>query len=598
MDDAGHGGREHPRSETRMRRHEGPSTVRPHDGFVTLMEDRRESIVDGTGPPAARHFLQQYPMGGWKSAVHPDHAVDKRLEAARPGEPPVGRAFEDREHLIEMLPPHGLDQRELVGKVLVERADADSGHLGYGVSGESVPAALPENVSRGLQDGGGGRAGTRLLRLFAHRARAAGNASNGSYRLRHNVSIVLVFFRRIERPYRARDLPICLAARFLTEAAALAQSVAIGWTVYLRSHSPLALGLVGLAQFAPMALLTLPAGEICDRLGSRRILAAGLALQALCASGFLVLAREVALPLWPLLILSGAARAFAEPASAALLPLLLPGERLPRALALSSALWQLAVIAGPALGGLAYARGAASAYGACAGAFLAAALGVAATSGRPLAPADRGTFAERLVRVAEGVRFVRSQPILLGAITLDLIAVLLGGASALLPVYARDILHAGPIGLGFLRSAPAVGACATALYQVRHPPERAVGKMLFAAVAAFGIATIVFALSTSFALSLAALIGAGAADMVSVNIRSSLVQLATPDALRGRVSAVNMLLIGTSGELGAFESGLLASLIGTVPCVLGGGIGAVLAAVLWMRLFPTLKRADRFTLNS
>ncbi len=398
--------------------------------------------------------------------------------------------------------------------------------------------------------------------------------------------------------YRERDLWICLAIRFLTEAASLAQSVAIGWTVYLRSNTPLALGLVGLAQFIPMMLLMLPAGEICDRLQPRRVLAAALAVQALCAGGFLVVARGASLPLWPLypmLMLSGAARAFAEPAGQALLPLLVSPERLPRAIAWSSSLWQAAVIAGPAFGGLAYAAGAAGTYGMCGAAFLAAALGVVAVSGRRVPAADTPSLAERMARVVEGLRFVRTQPILLGAISLDLVAVLLGGATALMPIYARDILQAGPIGLGLLRAAPAVGACATALYQVRHPPERAAGHKLFAAVAAFGLATVVFARSTSFLASIAALIVVGAADMVSVNIRSALMQLATPDALRGRVSAVNMLFVSTSSELGAFESGLLAALIGTVPAVAAGGFGALIAVGLWMRLFPALRRADRLT---
>jgi MFS family permease len=395
-------------------------------------------------------------------------------------------------------------------------------------------------------------------------------------------------------PYRRRELPIYLATRFLTEIAALAQSVAIGWTVYQRSNAPFALGLVGLAQFMPMVLLMLPAGEVCDRLHPRRILAAGLALQGLCAAAFLALTLAAAVPLWPLyplLFLSGAARAFAEPASQALLPFLVAPERLPRAIAWSSSLWQLAVIAGPAMGGLAFALGAASAYGFCCAAFLAAALGSVLVSEPRASAADTSTVAGRIARVAQGIGFVRSQPILLGAISLDLVAVLLGGATALLPVFARDILHAGPIGLGLLRSAPAVGACGIALWQVRYPPERAVGLKLFASVAAFGIATVVFALSTSLALSLAALIVVGATDMVSVNIRSSLMQLATPDALRGRVAAVNMLFVGTSSELGAFESGLLASLIGTVPAVIVGGFGALIAAGLWMRLFPALRTA-------
>jgi MFS family permease len=352
---------------------------------------------------------------------------------------------------------------------------------------------------------------------------------------------------------------------------------------------------VGLAQFLPMALLMLPAGELCDRLRPRRLLAAGLALQALCAAVLLIWTLAPGAPLWllyPVLIVSGAARAFAEPAEQALLPFLVPPQRLPRAIAWSSSLWQLAVIAGPALGGLAYTLGAGGAYGFCCSAFLAAAIGTVLVCERRVAPADASaTTADRIARVAEGIRFVRSQPILLGSISLDLVAVLLGGATALLPVFARDILHAGPIGLGLLRSAPAVGACAIALWQVRHPPERSVGLKLIAAVAAFGLATAAFALSRSLVLSLLALIAVGATDMVSVNIRSSLVQLATPDELRGRVAAVNMLFVGTSSELGAFESGLLAALIGTVPAVLAGGCGALIAAGLWMRLFPGLRRA-------
>jgi MFS family permease len=238
----------------------------------------------------------------------------------------------------------------------------------------------------------------------------------------------------------------------------------------------------------------------------------GLALQALCAAAFLALTPAAGVPLWPLyavLILSGAARAVAEPASQALLPFLVPAEQLSRAIAWSSSLWQLAVIAGPALGGVAYAFGAAGAYGFCCAAFLAAAIAAVTVSGRPTTPADTSTTGGRIARVAEGIRFVRSQPILLGSISLDLVAVLLGGATVLLPVFARAILHTGPIGLGLLRSAPAIGACGIALWQARHPPERSVGPKLLAAVAAFGLATVAFALSSSLILSLAALTAAG-----------------------------------------------------------------------------------------
>jgi hypothetical protein len=396
--------------------------------------------------------------------------------------------------------------------------------------------------------------------------------------------------------YRRWDLPLYLVVRFLAEAATLAQSVVIGWTVYSVSNDPLALGIVGLVQFVPMVLLTLPAGELCDRLSPRRVLAAGLALQAVCAICFMALPITSSAALWPLygvLILFGAARAIAEPASQALLPFLIPPERLPSAIASGSSAWQVAVIAGPALGGVAYALGPTAAYGICGAAFLTAMLSVAALGGRRMTSGESATLKERIARVFEGLAFVWSQPIVLGAISLDLFAVLLGGATALLPVYARDILHVGPTGLGILQSAPAVGACLTALIQARHPPDRWVGLKLFAAVAVFGIATLIFAVSVSFILSLMALVVLGASDMVSVNIRASLVQLATPDAMRGRVSAVIMLFVGASSELGAFESGVAAAFFGTVPAVALGGAGTLLVAAIWMYAFPALRRADR-----
>ena len=413
------------------------------------------------------------------------------------------------------------------------------------------------------------------------------------------MSIMLTLAHRLQRAqetYRQRDLSFFLVMRFFSEVAALSQAVAIGWTIYQFSNAPLSLGIVGLVEFVAMTLLMLPAGEFCDRGQPRRVLAAGLALQMLCACGFLTLTWMHLSRLWPfytLVVLSGMGRAFAEPASQALLPLLVPPERLPPAIAWSSSAWQVAVIAGPALGGLAYGFGPTTAYAVCCGGFLAALLAAEAVAGRRSVPVNVSALGGRLFRIQEGMRFVRSRPVLLGAISLDLVSVLLGGATALLPIYARDILHAGPMGLGLLSSAPALGASLIALHQARHPPERRVGLQLFAAVAVFGVATIVFALSTSLVLSLAALFVVGAADMVSVNIRSALVQLATQDALRGRVSAVNMLFVGASSELGAFESGLLASLIGTVPSVVVGGVGALLAAAVWILLFPALRGADR-----
>jgi hypothetical protein len=220
-------------------------------------------------------------------------------------------------------------------------------------------------------------------------------------------------------------------------------------------------------------------------------------------------------------------------------------------------------------------------------------LAAVALGGRRPAPAESASLRDRVARVIEGIGFVWSQPIVLGAVSLDLFAVLLGGATALLPIYARDILNVGPIGLGLLQSATAAGACLIALAQVRHPPNRHVGLQLFAAVTVFGISTLIFALSTSFALSLAALFVLGVSDMVSVNIRALLTQLATPDAMRGRVSAVSMLFIGASSELGAFESGVAAALLGTVPAVVLGGVGTLVIAAIWMRVFPALRTADR-----
>jgi MFS family permease len=396
--------------------------------------------------------------------------------------------------------------------------------------------------------------------------------------------------------YRDRDLTLYLGIRFLSEAATLAQSVAVGWMVYRLSNAPLALGIVGIVQFVPMFLLTFPAGELCDRLSPQRVLTAGLALQSLCTGAFLALATVSPSALWPVysvLLVFGAARAYVDPAGQALLPFVVPAERLPHAIACGSSVWQVAVIVGPVLGGLGYAFGPVAAYGICGAGFLAAAAGVAALSrGRPV-PHERAKLKDRIARIIEGIAFVRSQPIVLGAISLDLFAVLLGGATALLPVYARDILHVGPIGLGLLRSAPAVGACLIALIQTRHPPDRHVGLKLFAAVMVFGVATLIFAFSTSLVLSLVVLVILGSSDMVSVNIRSSLLLLATPEAMRGRVSAVNMLFVSASAELGAFESGVVAALLGTVPAVALGGVGTLIAAAVWMGAFPALRKADR-----
>jgi MFS family permease len=262
-------------------------------------------------------------------------------------------------------------------------------------------------------------------------------------------------------------------------------------------------------------------------------------------------------------------------------------------MAFSSSFFTAAVISGPALGGFLYALGPVQVYSLCIAGFVSAALIVTRLGGRRFTP--EATQASRYERVVEGVSFVRSRPVVFGAISLDLFAVLLGGATALLPIYARDILHAGPIGLGFLRSAPAVGAFATAFFLTYRPIKDKVGAKMFAAVAIFGIATIVFGLSTWFPLSLLALFVLGASDMVSVNIRGSLIQLSTPDTMRGRVSAVSMLFIGASNELGEFESGTTAALLGTVPAVVAGGVGTLLIVGWWMKLFPPLLKVNKFS---
>jgi MFS family permease len=394
--------------------------------------------------------------------------------------------------------------------------------------------------------------------------------------------------------YRNRDFASFISGRFLSTIAMQVQSVAIGWQIYSITHSTFALGLVGLCQFGPMFLLTLPAGDISDRFDQRKVFGASLAVQGICSALFLALTLShvtAEVPFYAVLVLFGAARGFSGPAGSSLIAFLVPPEKLPRAIAASSSAFTTAVIAGPALGGFLYALGPVSTYSVCVVGYLAAATIMTVLGGRKREHSV--SEATRLERVAEGIAFVRKRPVVLGAISLDLFAVLLGGAVALLPVYARDILHTGPIGLGFLRSAPAIGAALVSLTFARKPLERHAGISMFACVAIFGLATIVFGLSVNFYLSLAALFILGASDMVSVFIRSSLIQLATPDAMRGRVSSVNMLFIGASNELGEFESGITASWFGAVPAVVIGGIGTLAIVAIWMALFPPLRKVDR-----
>ena len=394
-----------------------------------------------------------------------------------------------------------------------------------------------------------------------------------------------------------RDFRKFVASSFLATIAMMIQSVAVAWQVYDLVRNPLALGYVGLFQFLPLAIFALPAGELADRIDRRAMLAVTYVVQAVCSALFVAMTIERPHGIWPfyaVLALFGTARAFAAPAGQALLPRLVPEESFPRAVALTSSTRQTAVIVGPALGGAIYILGPAVAYVACMVLFIAVTV-LIATLRTQDAPVAHHADSKPLRRLTAGIAYIRRKPIILGAISLDLFAVLLGGATALLPIYARDILQVGPIGLGLLRSAPALGAATMGLTLARRPLGERIGKMMFACVTSFGIATIVFGLSRNFGLSLAALVVLGASDMVSVYVRLSLVQLATPDAMRGRVSAVNYLFIGASNELGEFESGVTASWFGTVPSVVIGGIGTLVVVGLWMWLFPDLRNVNRLS---
>jgi len=396
--------------------------------------------------------------------------------------------------------------------------------------------------------------------------------------------------------YRARDLHLFVVSRFIATIAIQVQSVAIGWQIYDMERTPLALGLVGLCQFLPMFLLTLPAGDITDRFNQRIVYCLAASLQALCSILFLGLSLflpHAVLLFYVVLVLFGAARGFAGPSGSSLLPFLVPPEKLPRSISINVSAFNAAVIAGPALGGFLYAFGPVAVYSICVAGFAAAALIVVRLGGRRFKPEQ--TLATRFERVAEGIRFVKSRPVIIGAISLDLFAVLLGGATALLPIYARDILHVGPDGLGLLRSAPAAGAFFMGALLARWPIKNGIGPKMFAAVAVFGLAIIVFGISTSFYLSLLMLFVLGAADLISVNVRQALIQISTPDTMRGRVSAVSQLFIGASNELGEFESGITAALMGTVPAVVMGGIGTLLVVAGWMKLFPALRRVNSFS---
>ena len=393
-------------------------------------------------------------------------------------------------------------------------------------------------------------------------------------------------------PLSHKPFALFCSARVASSVAFQMQGVAVGWQIYSLTGSAWYLGLVGLAQFLPMFLLTLAVGHVADHYDRRMVVRSCQMVLGIAAA---VLALG-SLGGWQskegilcVMLVSGAARAFEMPGMQALMPGLVPRHSLARAAAWSASAGQTAIIIGPALGGILYLFGATLVYSTVSALYLAAAIFTTLIRVEP-ARIRRDAFS--LSTLFAGITFIRSRPEILGAISLDLFAVLLGGATALLPIYARDILKTGPLGLGLLRSAPSVGALAMSVYLARHPLHHRIGRTMFGAVAVFGLATTLFAVSRSFPLSLATLVILGAADVISVVIRSSLVQIATPDGMRGRVSAVNSLFIGTSNQLGEFESGVTAALLGTVSAVLLGGIGTLLVVIAWIRFFPQLLSID------
>jgi MFS family permease len=389
------------------------------------------------------------------------------------------------------------------------------------------------------------------------------------------------------------DFGLFSCARCASTLAFQMQAVAVGWQVYALTHSTFALGMIGLSQFLPMFLCTLPAGHLADRRDRRTISSLMIGAQGL-AIAFLAFGSFGGWLRTPILFAAvaaiGAARAFERPATQALIAALVPADELSEAVAWASGIFEFSTIVGPTLGGFLYAWNPSICYA------TAAALAFAGSGLLRFIPPSRGGQSRppaTLASLFSGIHYIRRHPVILGSISLDLFAVLLGGATALLPAYARDILGVGARGLGALRAAPAIGALAMTSLLVHRPIQRRAGRKMMAAVFAFGAATVVFGLSRSFALSFGALVALGAADIISVVIRGSLVQLQTPDEMRGRVGAVNGLFIGTSNQLGEFESGVTAAWWGTVPATVIGGIGTLIVGLVWMRAFPDLLAFDR-----
>jgi len=391
----------------------------------------------------------------------------------------------------------------------------------------------------------------------------------------------------------SRSFHFFLWTRMLSTASNQILLVALAWQVYDLTGRAWDLGLVGLCQFVPTFLLTLPSGQLADRSDRRKLLAGATALQFIAAailawgSAAGWVSRDIILTLSVLL---GMARALQTPAQQAIVPKLVTAAQIPRAMALSSAVMKVAVIAAPALGGFVYAEGPAWAYAFC---LVVAMAAMACAMSIEKVPIIKSKEPPTLATMFAGFGFMFHKPVVLGAISLDLFAVVLGGATALLPIYAKDILHTGPWGLGLLRSSPAVGALILGAWLAKRPLDRNVGRLLFASVAIYGLSIVVFAFSRDFVLSMLVLGVSGAADMVSVVVRQTLVQVETPDEMRGRVSAVNATFISTSNQLGEFRAGGTAALMGPVGAVVLGGVGTLVVVALWAKIFPALFRRDR-----
>ncbi len=404
--------------------------------------------------------------------------------------------------------------------------------------------------------------------------------------------------RRLGPAFEERDFRLWWLALLGMGISLQMLEVAIGWEVYALHRSALDLGWIGLAEFVPLFVLALPAGQLADRAPRRLIFAGSLLLAACVGVGLALVSGSGTTEVWPYLALAvgaGAAMALGWPAARAMPPTLVSVDLLANAMTLRSIASQAGMVVGPALGGLLYGVSSGLVYLLAAGLCVISSAIVMAMHPRPAADLDDAGDAQpaSVESVLEGLRFVRRTEILLGAILLDLLAVLFGGAVALLPVFARSILHVGAAGLGILRAAPAIGALFAAVWITRHPIERRAGRTLLLVVGLYGASIIVFGLSRVFVISLLALGVSGFVDLYSMNIRSTTVALASPDRLRGRVNAVEMVFISASNQLGAFESGLAAYLVGTVPAVVGGGVMTILLAVSWGRLFPALANVDR-----